>query len=120
MLIILVIAWLGAITSTHIALPEFPRVEVSDKTLHVGGFSGLTMLFVLTLLAWRRRRIWRIAMTLTLLPAYAALDELTQPYFHRTCDIHDWLSDMAGMLIALAACETLIALVQWKKKATSD
>lgn len=121
MLIILVIAWLGAVTSTHIPLPEIPpEMNVGDKTLHEVGFAGLTTLLVLTLLAWRTRRIRRIVLTLTVLPAYAALDELTQPYFHRSCDIHDWLSDLAGILIALAAWETIMALAQEKKKTTGD
>jgi VanZ family protein len=106
-----VLAWAGALTASHIPGPDLPEIHVSDKTLHVTGFLILTTLFWLTLSLHGRRRLGRIAIILLVMPVYAALDELTQPWFLRTADVHDWLADMIGALCALTILELAAAVL---------
>jgi VanZ family protein len=104
---LLVVAWLGAFTLSHIPADRLRGVEVSDKTLHLVGFGGLTTLLWIVLI-FRRRPLWqRIALVLATMPIYGALDELTQPLppFHRSCDIHDWLFDCLGVIVSLCVLE---------------
>lgn len=121
MLAILVVAWLTAFTLTHIPMPQMPEgVEVSDKTLHIVGFAGLTTLFVLTMLAYGVRRPRRLLCAVIVLPLYAALDERTQPWCNRTCDFRDWASDMLGMLVMLGVVETALFLLERLRRAKAE
>jgi VanZ family protein len=106
-----VLAWTGALVSSHAPAPRLPEIGVGDKGLHVAGFLVLTGLFWLTLAAHGRRRLARIAFVFPIMPLYAALDELTQPWFGRTCDLGDWLADAVGAACALALAELVGALV---------
>jgi len=96
-----------AFAASHIPAPDMPDIGVGDKRLHLAGFFGLGTLFWATLAAFGRRRWTRAALVLTVLPAYAALDELTQPYFRRSCDFHDWCFDLVGTLCALLLAEAV-------------
>lgn len=107
-----VILLAGAFTMTHLPGQDLPNFHASDKTLHVTGFAGLSTCFVFLLNAYgwpRRRRILTIVIALM---AYAAFDEKTQPYFHRTQDIMDWLADTCGTLLAIGIWEPLLALAR--------
>lgn len=106
-----VLAWACALTASHIPGPNLPDLRVGDKSLHLAGFLVLTSLFWLTLAGHGRRRAGRIALILLVMPLYAALDELTQPWFLRTADVHDWLADMAGAICALVVAEAAMAVL---------
>ncbi|TWT45589.1 VanZ like family protein [Phycisphaerae bacterium RAS1] len=99
--------WAFLACSTH--LPKLrleTRVPQEDKIAHALAFALLAFLF------WRCAQsiygrlspafVWIAAATLA---AYAALDEYTQPFFNRSGDLRDWLFDVAGAAIALAALE---------------
>jgi VanZ family protein len=104
---LLIAGWLGAFAATHIPADHMPSLGESDSTLHMVGYAGLSCLlwFVLIVRGWP---LWRrIAMMVIMMPIYGALDEMTQPAFHRSCDIHDWLFDCLGTLASLVILEML-------------
>ncbi len=74
-----------------------------DKLVHFAAFAVLAWL-----LAWwdsgRAHSLgWRRAGQLfAILIAYGIADELTQPYFGRSCDIFDLVADALGSLTGLA------------------
>ncbi len=94
-------------TASHIPAPDMPDIGVGDKRLHLAGFFGLGILLWATLAAFGRRRRTRVGLVLTVLPVYAALDELTQPYFQRSCDLTDWCFDLIGAVCALVLAEVV-------------
>ena len=55
----------------------------------------------------RRRRALAV---LVAVPLYAAFDELTQPLVGRSTGIHDWIMDLCGALLAMAAVESFLVL----------
>jgi len=121
LLALLILLWAGAFTLTHLPPKKVPNFHVSDKTLHLVGFTGLASAFGVTMLAYgvprRRRLLWLFAIMLT----YAAADELTQPLTGRTADFYDWLFDAAGTLIAAGLTETLAFVVgKRKRQVTND
>jgi VanZ family protein len=95
--------WLTLLVATH--LPnDFPAVpsEGVDKFVHLGAFAALAWLLAM---AWQRsagrlggghlRAAW------LLIVIYAAVDELSQPWFGRSCSLSDWLADAAGAALGL-------------------
>jgi len=105
------LAWAGAFLATHLPPNDVPNLQTSDKVLHMVGYGGLTTLLVLSLASLGRPRSARIVLAVGILLAYGAFDELTQPAFQRTADFNDWLADAAGTAIAVALCETLLAIL---------
>ena len=105
-----VLLWLTAFAVTHTPSSELPHFSVGDKTLHVVGFFGLGGIFILTLVAYRMATLRRIVLVALAMMIYAGLDELTQPYFGRTADLLDWVSDMGGTTLAIILCESTFAL----------
>jgi VanZ family protein len=97
----------AAFIASHIPPQDMPDVHVTDKLLHAVGFAALTLTLLAALGAFGASRAKRLIATTLLLAAYGAVDELTQPFFGRTCDLHDWLADMLGMVLALAIVETI-------------
>jgi VanZ family protein len=96
--------WLALFTGTHVP-PEFPGLppEGYDKVVH---FSSFAVLAALLAVAWRslwgRLPIWSVGVAWLLIVSYAAGDEITQPWFRRTCDIYDWRADACGAAVGLA------------------
>ena len=101
-LVILVCYWLAMFAGTH-----WPRLNLSafptnfDKVLHFGAYAGLSFLLAVWLSS--RREIGRRELLLIFVATvvYAALDEITQPPFGRTCDFYDGVADAAGSLTGL-------------------
>ena len=88
------------LTLTHLPrLGPIPEVPGKDKTLH---FFAYFLAATLCLRAFgsserpRRRMLFIGAALMTM----GALDEITQPYVNRTCDLCDWLADVAGIAVA--------------------
>jgi VanZ family protein len=89
--------------ATHIPLRmEGLSVYNNDKLLHLAAYGGLGALF-----GWQAGRSanWRRAAWLAwfAILVWAGLDELTQPWFHRTLDVYDWLADAAGSALGVVA-----------------
>ena len=120
-----VIAWLTlalyvcvAVTLTHMPHPPQQAERVWDKELHACGYAAYGVLLYIAIgLTWpRQRRAWLLA--ILIMAAFAATDELTQPYFGRDCDIRDWLADMTGVCAAVAVL-ALLRLAFARPAATS-
>ena len=75
--------------------------KVSDKLEHFIAYGLLAGMLHLSL--WPKR--WPIAklaiVVLMTCMGYGGFDELTQPFFRRTCDIRDWTADVIGASIAI-------------------
>lgn len=91
--------WMILLTATHWPNLRVPvEVPGKDKTEHVLAYGLLTAL-ILNVAVRRFARYGRLTIvlgTLVLIAIAGALDEQTQPYFHRSCDLYDWLADMLG------------------------
>jgi VanZ family protein len=84
----------------------------SDKTLHVMAYAVLAGLVGLTLVAagrWTGAAIARVAGGLAI---FGALDEITQPlpWFRRAADPIDWVFDVGGIALGLAAVAVAVAV----------
>jgi VanZ family protein len=90
--------WIALLTGTH--WPKMPNIDVpgKDKTMHVVAYAILAglLLNVMARRTWLARGVSIAAMAVAIVAVAGALDEWTQPYFGRTCDLFDWLADMAG------------------------
>ncbi len=103
-----IVAWLVAFAATHTPIPVPPRMEFSDKTLHVAGYFALSTVFWLTLLAYGRTAPARACLTGIVMAAYGGFDELTQPLFNRSASFDDWVADLCGIVIAVVAMQSLL------------
>jgi VanZ family protein len=113
LLVITICLWIVACTLTHLPPDKVPNFHTSDTYLHTIGFGGLASWFLLTLVSFRTRTLPRILLVLVVMAAYGALDENTQPFFGRTCELRDWVNDMIGTAIAVTLWE--IALWAMRK-----
>ena len=74
-----------------------------DKLLHMAAYGVLGLLAALAY-GGRWRTTLSAAITLfVLLAAWGAVDEVTQPLFGRLADMSDWVCDLIGGAIGLAA-----------------
>jgi len=104
------LVWLGAFAATHAPPGDVPNVGPSDKVLHFAGYAALATPLMLLLAARGRPGRHRAAITIGVLLAYAALDELTQPIVGRDADILDWLCDIAGAATSVVVWEIIFAV----------
>src|SRR5262245_23088984 len=111
--ILLVIYWLAAVTTTHWPRPDLPPLVNLhlDKVAH---FFIYAVLATLLIFAWRAtspvgdRREWgrpsKYLVVWVIAALYGVVDELTQPWFDRDCDVWDWVADLLGSLTAILIC----------------
>lgn len=98
-----------AVCLTHMPKPPSNLEPVGDKSLHMIGYGFYAaVIYVACIITWPQRRGFPLIVML-ILAVWAALDEITQPWFHRTCDIMDWRADMIGALVAVA----LLSGLRW-------
>lgn len=98
--------WMALTFGTHIPrLPRVVDVNFFDKVLHFVAYAGLAFG---ACLAWRMQRpryaslSWRhYGVILLVFTGYGAIDELTQPYVGRSCELADWIADTAGVLFGM-------------------
>lgn len=96
--------WLLLFTGTHVP-PEFPGLPPAgyDKIVHFFSFAVLAGLMAIAWRAiWGRLPIWSAMAAWLIVVSYAAGDEITQPWFRRSCDIYDWRADASGAAVGLA------------------
>jgi len=107
----LLIAFTVAIWPNAIPLPGNP----SDKLQHLIAFAGLT---ALAAAAYPRTRLVKIAIGMAV---YGALVEIVQsiPALNRQAELLDWVADIAGIALTLAALALLrrakSGLEEWRE-----
>ena len=109
--ILLSVLWVGAFAATHIPKAQMPEdIHVSDKTLHAIGYFVLGAMLLLVCASRGRPRWTRVLVTLALLAAYGAVDEITRPVVNRTAAFGDWLADIGGAAAATLIIELALTL----------
>jgi VanZ family protein len=99
--VVLLIYWLVILVATHIPQSKLPLKQPHDKLAHFVVFTGLAALLWLALPTPKQPLIYKALLVLALVLIYAAIDELTQPWFNRFCSLDDWLADAVGALIGI-------------------
>lgn len=100
--------WLFLFVVTHLPRLHLPdMVPQEDKIAHVIAYGLLALLLWKFAESVRRaplgpRFVW---VALAVLAGYAALDEYLQSFVGRTASVGDWLADMLGAALVLAAME---------------
>ncbi len=96
------------IAGTHwptITLEQYPHW--TDKVLHACGYALFAFL-IGVVLTFRRPLDLRETVGIAIfIVAYSAIDETTQPFVGRTCDLYDAFADWAGASVGLAAFHLL-------------
>jgi len=88
-----------ALGAAILVLSHLPKGALPGFGLHYRANHALAYgaLAVACLFATARRRTRvRVLVTLGIVMAVGAIDELTQPLFGRQCNVFDWLCDLAG------------------------
>jgi VanZ family protein len=89
--------WMLLLVGTHLPRESGPSFSLlSDKVLHFAGFAGLALLLAWLLSYWSVLTKTRAVIVILICGSYGAIDELTQPLSGRTCEMNDWLADLAG------------------------
>jgi len=96
------IYWPVLFVGTHIPLANV-ELGASDKLLHFSSYLVLTVLFWLARFGTSRPSLFRarVYKVILLFALYGMLDEVTQKFVHRHCDLADWIADMGGCLGAV-------------------
>ena len=92
------------LTATH--LPHIPTVARGpgvDKWLHFSAYGCQTILAMGVLYCTDRLVLKNVAFLIVLLTTFGAVDELTQPMFHRQAELFDWLADCAGVIFGMCS-----------------
>ena len=107
---------LVAVCLTH--MPKVPAglEQGSDKVLHcVGYFLYASLTYIAIGLSFPRYR-WAVLTVVLMFSIWAAMDEITQPYFHRDCDFNDWLADMVGVIAAVSLLGGLRLMARFRER----
>ncbi|MFZ2146494.1 MAG: VanZ family protein [Sedimentisphaerales bacterium] len=103
-IILLVFYWLSFFILAHIPIPRLVRqAGVSDKCLHFLAYLIFVFLFWFAInpdkkVIWRKFAVWWIFFVVT---GYGAVDELLQGFTGRSCDVMDFVADIAGTFTGL-------------------
>ena len=100
--IIAIVYFFFLVAATHTPqkrMPESLDLFGLDKILHVVAYAILTVLFMRAA-GTGRPLLYRVVSVVVIL-GIAGIDEYTQTYVGRTCSVHDWLADIAGISLAL-------------------
>lgn len=102
---VLVPYWPALFILTHVPVPiVVQKADVSDKSLHFLAYFVLTFLIWFAVsgnrkVKWRRATPWSVLFVIVI---YGILDEWLQRYVAgRSCDVRDFLMDLAGVLAGL-------------------
>ena len=92
----------------------------SDKTLHFLAYGALGMLATAVLATAGRWSLRGVAALAAGLVAFAAVDEVTQPWFGRSAEPLDWVWDCLGLACGIAVIATARACAKgaWREAAS--
>jgi VanZ family protein len=116
---VLAVYWLLLVLGTH--LPRLPRADLLssdiDKVCHFLAYSGLAFLCAL---AWfiarsasRPLNIWHFVIIVVGLATYGVIDEVTQPWVGRSCELGDWVADLSGAAFGVVCFSAARSLSRW-------
>jgi len=99
-IISLLLYWPAIFVLAHIPIPQLVyKAQVSDKMLHL--ITYLILVFLLWFAVspdrrvnWRKAAVWWVFL---IMAGYGGVDELLQGYVGRSCDIKDFLANLAGV-----------------------
>lgn len=103
-IILLLLYWLGIFVLAHIPIPQLVyKAGVSDKSLHFLTYLILVFLLWFAIspdekVNWCRPAVWWV---LFVVVWYGVVDEVLQKYVGRSCDVADFMADLAGALAGL-------------------
>ena len=103
--LVLAAYWLLLFVGSHTPEAAPPPIGISiDKLVHLVAFTGLAWLMA-AVAHHRENRFTIRAATMIFVIAilYGAMDELTQPYVGRSCDLLDWVADALGAVLGITA-----------------
>jgi VanZ family protein len=101
----LLLYWPAIFTLTHV--PQLPQwvgqTQLGDKTPHFLAYLGLVFLWWFAISPYKRVNWFKVAVwgTFAAMAIYGALDEWLQGFVHRTPDVWDFVTDMAGVTAGL-------------------
>jgi VanZ family protein len=104
--LLLVLYWAALFVATHVPVSGVKMGHNGDKVAHFCAYAGLT--FLLAWVVYHRRRLTRRDWLVLLIVAaiYGGVDELFQKFVPgRTADVWDWLADVCGAVVGIAAYE---------------
>ena len=101
------------ITATHLPrIPTIARGPGVDKWLHFSAYGCQTILAMGVLYCTDRLVLKNVVFLIVLLTTFGAVDELTQPMFHRQAELFDWLADCAGVIFGMCSVWLFASLRQ--------
>ena len=74
-----------------------------DKWLHLLAYACQTVLAMGVLYSINRLQPKLVVFLIVALTTFGAVDEITQPMFHRQAEFFDWLADCAGIVLGVCA-----------------
>jgi len=120
LLLALILFWVAAVIASHTPQDRLPELPANGKVLHVVGFFGLATILSLVLATYGKTGWRQDVLVLLVMTAYAALDEGTQPFFHRNGCVADVILDASASMLALMtwcfASWVLRALIRRRKR----
>lgn len=87
---------------THIpqeAMPSQLQVNGLDKLVHTLAYGVITFLFILSLRT--SPRLLSASLLFVAILGIGVIDELTQPFVHRTASLADWLANVMDIVTVL-------------------
>ena len=99
-IISLLLYWPAIFVLAHIPIPQLVyKAQVSDKTLHLVVYLILVFLLWFAVspdkkVNWGKAAVWWVFL---IMAGYGGVDELLQGYVGRSCDIKDFLANLAGV-----------------------
>jgi VanZ family protein len=109
--------------ATHYPKPErfLPSAATSDKMLHFLAYGLLAALAGGAVAAAGRWTLRRAALLAVGLMVFAALDEVTQPFFPpRMAEPLDWVADCVGIVIGLLGIALVVMVARWLRPAAGQ
>lgn len=91
--------WIAMAVATHLPADALPDVPGTDKSKHFIGYAVLALLLAIVLKLRGFGRFGAALAAVAICAAYGAVDELTQPWFGRFCELGDWVADLVGSLV---------------------
>lgn len=108
-------------TATHWPDDIDASIANNDKLYHFGAYAVLAVCVLagaeFTLGRLQPKHFFAVWLAGTV---YGAIDEVTQPYFRRDCDVGDWFADVLGVVVGLSAYVLLRRLIRGRPTAAAS